>query len=734
VQTQDLNELNKLPENVKEKFKKAVVDVVVASPGTFFVIGEHSVLYGQPALCMAFPGYVYVGVKKSHKNSVELYKCNPNNDKLEEENTKNLKDIENRIFQALHNMEYGGNYEITIVSDVPPACGLNSSGALSAALSTAIHLLNEKITIKDVDNWQKIDKLGSLRTNEKFGMVFKLAWEIDNRIQKYENDNRNGTFLWSSGVGPFASLVGSPKGDPIMYIRKKGGDSYFGVYLSDLAVKKFGSENRWNDKFLKYLFAVIYSGNKSMTGQVFGKQQRITEEIYQPVSEFVSFVGKFDLDPDMLSPPLKSVIDGRYNETPESYMDRKAYETLGGYSMIAISDLITDKPRHIKNMMNIYQIILHGWRLSSREIDEICHEFHKKGFGAKLTGSGQGGCVVIFSHESSRHAEIEKTLKRIKENTENDRLQTGAKFLFRSWKHKERSIKGTGTVYVDKYFKTAHILDNKKCKKEVFVGIIPTEIPTKFDKDSETYKFTDEARSKQRGIIGIVESGLKSLRDIQKTADIIVLPEYSLPPDKEGNEIAKQLKKIAEENECIFIGGTYLRDGYAICPIITPQKTYYQYKLNAAKGEGIKEGSMIHVFKSGALGNFCVLICYDFTDDKILNGLFDFARHEKKCFTVFVPSLNPDIPRFNDTAKRYMRKMCAEVVIANSWTSEGKRLGEEGPVCSPYKGDKIFSQPIFENENIILYKLIHNPDEISKAWSKESGIYRSVDAHSSLTE
>lgn len=78
--------------------------------------------------------------------------------------------------------------------------------------------------------------------------------------------------------------------------------------------------------------------------------------------------------------------------------------------------------------------------------------------------------------------------------------------------------------------------------------------------------------------------------------------------------------------------------------------------------------------------------------------------------------------------------MCAEVVIANSWTSEGKRLSEERPVCSPYRDDKIFSQPIFENENIILYKLIHDPDEVSEAWYKKSEIYRSVNAPSSLTK
>lgn len=404
MQTQNLNESNKLPEKVKEKFKKSVVDIVVASPGTFFFIGEHSVLYGQPALCMALPRYVYVGVKKSHKNSVELYKCNPNNDELEEENIENLKDIENRIFRALHNRGYGENYEITIVSDFPPACGLNSSGALSAALSTAIHLLNEKISLEDVDNWQEIDKLEPLRTDEKFKTVFKLAWEIDNHIQRDKNDKRDGTFLWSSGVGPFIPLVGSPSGDPIMYIRKKDGDGYFGVYLSELAGKKFGKKGYLTNKFWSYSFAVIYSGNKAMTGTVFGEQKRIMKEMYQPVSEFVSFVREFNLDLDILSPPLKSVIalnseiDDKYKETPEQYIDRKAYETLGGYSIIAISDLITEKAEHIENMMNIYQFVLHGWGLSSPEIDEICHEFHKKGFGAKLTGSGQGRvCCYLFS-------------------------------------------------------------------------------------------------------------------------------------------------------------------------------------------------------------------------------------------------------------------------------------------------------------------------------------------------
>ena len=96
---------------------------------------------------------------------------------------------------------------ISVVSEIPPDCGLNSSGALSAALSTAICLSNKYINSETLNMWSKKEKMKDYQNDPHFMNVFRLAWGFDTILQQQ-----------SSGCGPYSSLVGSPSTEPLVYL------------------------------------------------------------------------------------------------------------------------------------------------------------------------------------------------------------------------------------------------------------------------------------------------------------------------------------------------------------------------------------------------------------------------------------------------------------------------------------------------------------------------------------
>ena len=52
------NEFNRFINNLRNS------EIIVAFPGAFFFIGEHAVMYGQPALCMSIPLMYLLGLKR----------------------------------------------------------------------------------------------------------------------------------------------------------------------------------------------------------------------------------------------------------------------------------------------------------------------------------------------------------------------------------------------------------------------------------------------------------------------------------------------------------------------------------------------------------------------------------------------------------------------------------------------------------------------------------------------
>jgi len=403
---------HEFPEDIKKRLENS--NLIVSAPGAFFFFGEHSVLQGQPALYMPIPLYLYLGVKVKDKGreslSLDLYTLDPASGdpkvgtikkySWETEIRFRKEDIESEISKLLNEEGYSASYEITVVSEIPPKCGLNSSGAFSAAISTAINLIEGRISPYEIESWQT-SSLSLLKKNEIFNKIFKLAWKIDELIQSE-----------SSGIGPFASLVGSPEGVPIVYFLSEDKKDYYAYYLTEIAGKNV------INVFKTCRFALIYSGRQSFTKEALKETK---SRIYESSTYLFPFIRELDsknISSNKLETPLGRLLGLLKSSNNEDYhllidnvieyLRKRIYGVLGGFSLIGISNIREPIGRLIEDMMNVYQSVLSALGVSTEEIEEICYTFRKIGVGAKLTGSGKGGDVVIFSRISDSYKEIDE--------------------------------------------------------------------------------------------------------------------------------------------------------------------------------------------------------------------------------------------------------------------------------------------------------------------------------------
>ena len=99
-----------------------------AAPGKVIVLGEHSVVFGEPAIAAAIERRLEVRLRLDESPST------PEDARLAE-----------AVGSAAREMGVDpARLGVEIVSDIPPACGLGSSAALSLALIRALASLTER--------------------------------------------------------------------------------------------------------------------------------------------------------------------------------------------------------------------------------------------------------------------------------------------------------------------------------------------------------------------------------------------------------------------------------------------------------------------------------------------------------------------------------------------------------------------------------------------------------------
>jgi mevalonate kinase len=184
--------------------------IVTSASGSFYWSGEHLVMYGGPSVIQKIPVRTWVGIRKSSTRGIQFndWKVFLDSESgfLESPFPKDIATlIESLVLPMISEYTDSPGLEVDTLFEFTPASGLNSSGAMSAALATALFLHGNKITSHQLDIWRNQSIMQSL-ADPVFDQVFRLAWKLDAAIS-------GGGY--SSGGGSLAALVSAEY--PIIY-------------------------------------------------------------------------------------------------------------------------------------------------------------------------------------------------------------------------------------------------------------------------------------------------------------------------------------------------------------------------------------------------------------------------------------------------------------------------------------------------------------------------------------
>jgi mevalonate kinase len=110
-------------------------NIKVSAPGKIHLLGEHSVVYGKPALLAAINKRVYVEIESRKDKEIEIIIKNIQDDKLIEY-VRHAIDVTVKFYKQ--SLSSGLNLSIT--SEVPIGCGVGSSAASAVAIAGAVSL------------------------------------------------------------------------------------------------------------------------------------------------------------------------------------------------------------------------------------------------------------------------------------------------------------------------------------------------------------------------------------------------------------------------------------------------------------------------------------------------------------------------------------------------------------------------------------------------------------------
>lgn len=412
------------------------------APGSYFWSGEHAVMYGHLAVVHAIPLYAYVGIEYkdcekfefdvkgiSKETSIGLEEATP--EEMEPirqwyEQSRIEKYLE--IWRKKNRQNY---FKLKIWFQIPPKCGLNSSGAIAAALAGLLQILESeedrrKILIKKINNWGN-KSIEELKRDATFKAVFHKAWILDDCSHNFS----------SSGTGPFSSLVGSPNGDLLLYFtQKKGFDSVHSINrLSkgdaelrpddfEQVQEKIGKIDWWGKKLpLKHKMkeslgmALIYCGSPKDTGNILAD----LEKRYKvPVKQFETLFSELFPEKTLKRPTnLARPITDFLKDYPEPPLDTEYYakstfnDSLGLLSWILVQILDRGNLKELAHHIIAINTFLDFYGVFTKELDKLYKAIKKMNpnVGIKLTGAGGGGDLVVLGDRDSIEG-IENQIKK----------------------------------------------------------------------------------------------------------------------------------------------------------------------------------------------------------------------------------------------------------------------------------------------------------------------------------
>lgn len=407
------------PDVYRKLFAKC--PIVVSAPTTFVWSGEYTTMYGGPSITQTLPMRVYVGLEPISQSEIRygIYEYfNPSRQTFEHRQDETI--LQEPIVALLHQelAILTGNspsigFVLHVLSEAPAGHGLQTSGALSAALATALHLQFGALATTTVVGWPTLP-LDQLSAQKAFDRVFRLAWKI-------EAIHHAGVASGRDAFVPFVSSL-----YPVVYFTEHAIARVTAAALDERQptvsaerVETLNSLRYWGFRLDEFYdlklppywpidFGLIYSGYDNDTTSVMRFVPFMQADIQQVGRSFgrqlVAKLGR------SRSKGLKLFTDRLLAERSAVLRDR-IIDTLGIVTMSfseAFHELIrrshTQEHLHaFVRSINHYQDVLRILQTSTPTIDHICFLLLDKarrmdvvsGVGAKLTGGGHGGDVLF---------------------------------------------------------------------------------------------------------------------------------------------------------------------------------------------------------------------------------------------------------------------------------------------------------------------------------------------------
>lgn len=646
-------------------------EVVASASGSFFLIGEYSVLRGQTAIVMPIPLRTHVALRleddlnireivsefpKPEYNYRELRTGKKVNQHVLYDTGKveRVKDSLTEFLDEVLDDRFG--FSIKVRSDIPPSCGLNSSGAFSAALSACANLITNRVSHVGMKTW-KDRSLPSLLRDKEFGRVFRLAIRFEQDIHKY-----------TSGCGPFVSLVGAPDQLPVVYsipsLRKvepadtvervsTGARSIRLSSLISLPSKqgvdhhtRLVSNNLWGK------FALAYSGMQRMRGPNVSIPD--VAEIEERLAEGVERLSDILHDSRIPQSDLPSSLTDLVRANSKQYGSRRLWNTFGSLAITMMKNIIEWHDEDLTDVIEITEGLLSYLRKVPENIENASAGLRVEGITSKITGAGNGGDLVLFSPEGNTQALLKQACRVHK-------LQLVEHLSLQSIAQNERSVPPVQAVAGKKIIRTKDLDWRKKPAPGIVrVTVIPINLGI-------TDAAVDEAgRGKKKAEI------IEALTESQSEGpQLYILPELSIS-GAILHEVQKTLGTLVDSDLKVVVGGSFYeleRTGLRFnrSPIITKRSISYQDKiLRSPKEESrkIAEASQLSVFKNTPVGNFAVAICSSVVvmPDVVRRWT---SRSSELLDFVLVPSLNKSRRLFVREAIK-LTDTYTHVVIANT--------------------------------------------------------------------
>ena len=355
---------------------------------------------------------------------------------------------------------------------------------------------------------------------------------------------------------------------------------------------------------------------------------------------------------EQLNEIIKRMIEDHCHDPGESKKGRRAFKTVQKYLNQKKEINLSDK-KGLENLKIItqlaYRVILSTVIDFFPQIilvkDKKCNELERTIYK----------CERIWKDQYPRFFELygEKT------------LNVGKYYYLPSeWKNKKHKVISSERTNLDvlksELFERCilgRINFNTKGLKEVKIAIVQLE--TKDESLDDNFRIKEEFRSERKEkILNYFDKA------INEGAQVVVFPELSVPEDILGNiELrVKELKREKGYDVFVIAGTHYDADSCNVCPVITPYGIYNQYKRNPSEPEKgtmkIKDRRTI-IFRNTGFGDFAVLICLDFTSDRLI---FDLKNNID---FLFVISRNKDVEQFKKRSEYFTVNNYCYIVSAN---------------------------------------------------------------------